>query len=223
MSSVCSLDLCRDAYLFDLDGTLVDSLPVHEWCFRQVLDARYPRVVDTFQYSEFLGWRTEAVFRALRLTSDAAAIRALAAEKQRAYREAVDGGMVQLFPNVREVLELLSERGRRLYVVTGASAKSTAMVLDRTHLRELVTGYITGDDTHASKPDPDPFLQALGCFHLEPHACLTIEDSEDGALASERAGVAAVLVNHDRSPCGRTTFADFAQLGIALQEALYDA
>jgi HAD superfamily hydrolase (TIGR01509 family) len=219
MSLASCRSLSRDAYLFDLDGTLVDSLPVHEQCFRYVLARHYPHALDTFDYSTFLGWRTEDVFRALRITVDPRVISTLAAEKQAVYRQAVDAGMVRLFPKVHEVLTLLSDNRRRLYVVTGGSAKSTATLLDRARLYEFFDGCITGDDTHASKPDPDPFLRALECFHLEPGECLTIEDSEDGALASERAGVTAVLINHGHSAGGRTTFADFAELGIALREA----
>jgi HAD superfamily hydrolase (TIGR01509 family) len=219
MSSASCHNFSRAAYLFDLDGTLVDSLPVHEWCFRYVLARHYPQALDTFDYSRFLGWRTDDVFRALRVTVDPAAISTLAEEKQAVYRQALDAGMVRLFPNVHEVLTLLSENRRRLYVVTGASAKSTATLLDRVRLDEFFAGCITGDDTHASKPDPDPFLRALERFHLEPKGCLTIEDSEDGAVASERAGVTAVLVNHGHGTGGRATFADFAELGLALREA----
>jgi HAD superfamily hydrolase (TIGR01509 family) len=220
MSLVSSLDLNRDTYFFDLDGTLVDSLPVHEVCFRKVLAKNYPHALENFHYSAFLGWKTEDVFRALDITTDTASIRALTAAKQAAYRQAVEVGMVQPFASVREVLTWLVGKGRRLYVVTGGSAQSTAMLLARTHLGKLFSGCITASDVPASKPDPMPFLYALVRFQLEPKQCLTIEDSDDGALSSERAGVAAILVNRCVSAGGRPMFTDFSQLGSALQKAL---
>jgi HAD superfamily hydrolase (TIGR01509 family) len=221
MFSVSSLDLDRAAYLFDLDGTLVDSLQVHEWCFRRVLARYCPEALDTFEYHDFLGWRTEDVFRAVRAAVDPVAIHALVAEKRAAYRQAVDAGMVRPFPKVRDVLTLLRRRNRQLYIVTGGSAESTTILLQRAGLSGFFAGSITGDDAHASKPDPDPFLMALDKFHLRPDDCLTIEDSDDGALASERAGVEAILVNRHPS-VGRTAFTDFGQLSLALHHALHE-
>lgn len=220
MSLASFHDLNRATYFFDLDGTLVDSLPVHEACFRKVLAENYPHALENFHYAAFLGWKTEDVFRELDITTDPAAIRALTAAKQAAYRQAVEAGIVQPFASVREVLTLLIGKGRRLYVVTGGSDQSTAMLLERTRLGKFFSGCITASDVHASKPDPAPFLYALMRFQLEPKQCLTIEDSDDGALSSERAGVAVILVNRRVNAGGRSTFADFSQLGSALQKAL---
>jgi len=222
MSSACFHELNREAYLFDVDGTLVDSSPVHEACFQAVLAERFPYALERFDYSTVVGWRTEDVFRTLRLTSDAATIRSLTAAKQALYRQAIEGGNVQSFPDVRDTLKLLVKERRRLYVVTGGSAVSTARVLERTHLRELFSGCITADDVHAGKPDPAPFLCALERFQLDPSRCLTVEDSEDGALSSERAGIAVVLVNRPDAMIGRIAFASFGQFKLALQRTFED-
>jgi HAD superfamily hydrolase (TIGR01509 family) len=222
MSSACFHELNRDAYLFDVDGTLVDSSPVHEACFQALLAERFPDALDRFVYSAVVGWRTEDVFRTLGVTTDAAAIRGLTAAKQALYRQAVERGRVQSFPGVRDTLKLLVEERRRLYVVTGGSAVSTARVLEHTHLRDFFSGCITAADVHAGKPDPAPFLCALARFRLDPSRCLTVEDSEDGALSSERAGVAAVLVNRPETISGRIAFANFGQFKRALQKTFKD-
>jgi HAD superfamily hydrolase (TIGR01509 family) len=212
---------CRH-YLFDLDGTLVDSLVVHAQCFRQVLQRFFPEALDRFDYARFYGWKTIDVFHALALPADSQQIRELTAAKQACYQKAVRQGQVKLFAGVKEALQLLQAKGRRLYIVTGGSSPSTLELLAASGLVSYFSGLITGEDVERSKPHPEPFLRALSQFRLSPETVLTVEDSLAGAVASERAGIAAVLVNTQHMDGERVAFRRFMDFFEALYMALED-
>jgi HAD superfamily hydrolase (TIGR01509 family) len=219
-SPKCSLN-CRH-YLFDLDGTLVDSLPVHARCFRHVLERSFPAALEHFDYTCFLGWKTLDVFRVLRLTTDSQKLKELTAAKQACYQKAVQQGQVYPFAGVKDALQLLQAKGRILYIVTGGSRRSTVELLAASGLAKYFTGVVTGDDVEMSKPHPELFLRALSQFGLRRETVLTVEDSVAGAVASERAGVAAVMVNAQNSDGGRVSFSSFMDFYAALRTALED-
>jgi phosphoglycolate phosphatase-like HAD superfamily hydrolase len=135
-SSKASLN-CRH-YLFDLDGTLVDSLPVHAQCFRYALQRFYPEALECFDYARFLGWKTADVFRALEVTSDSHKIAELTAAKQACYQKAVQSGEVYPFPGVKNALHLLRAKGRTLSIVTGGRMRSTLEILAASGLAQYV-------------------------------------------------------------------------------------
>jgi HAD superfamily hydrolase (TIGR01509 family) len=224
MSSASSLKLSLDRrhYLFDLDGALVDSLPVHARCFRHVLERFFPAALEGFDYTRFLGWRTADVFRALELTTDSHRIEELTTAKQECYEKAVQRGEVYPFTGVKDALELLQAERRKLYIVTGGSSRSTLEILAASGLAKYFSGVITGDDVRVSKPHPEPFLRALSQFGLPRETVLTVEDSVAGAIASERAGVAAVIVNTQNSDGERLYFSSFMDFFMALRTALED-
>jgi HAD superfamily hydrolase (TIGR01509 family) len=214
--------LNRRHYFFDLDGTLVDSLPVHAQCFRHVLERFFPAALERFDYACFLGWKTTDVFRALALTTDSYKIMELTAAKQACYQQAVQQGQVSPFVGVKDTLQLLRAKGRMLYIVTGGSKRSTLEILAASGLTQYFSGVITGDDVQMSKPHPAPFLHALSQFGLAHETVLTVEDSVAGAVASERAGIAAVMVNAHNSDGERWYFRHFLDFLVALRTALKD-
>ena len=206
-------------YAFDLDGTLVDSLPVHAKCFKYVLEQFLPAALEHFDYSRFLGWKTIDVFRALNLHEDGQ-IAKLTAAKQACYQEAVKHGQVRPFAGVMETLQLLRNKGRSLYVITGGTRRSTLEILETCGFAKYFSGVVCGEDVHASKPDPEPFLYALSHFGLRNQDVLTVEDSASGAVASEQAGICAVMVNTSNPDCDRLCFRAFTDLLQALRNSL---
>lgn len=81
---------------------------------------------------------------------------------------------------------------------------------------------ITGDDVQMSKPHLKPFLRAFLQFGLVHETALTVEDSMAAAVASERAGSAAVMVNTHNSDSERLYFCNFLDFFVALRTALED-
>ena len=197
--------------LFDLDGTLIDSVPLHARAYIDTLRENYPEVAQIFDYSSFAGRNTPDVFRALGFADEAVVAR-LVEQKQQLYREAVGRGELQVFPGVAALLKSLQGEGRRLFVVTGGSRKSVEQALERTALRDFFTGVITAEDAPRGKPAPDPFLCALSQFQLDPRTSLVIEDAESGIMAARAAGLDAVLVHTPLALTGVLRARDMTEL-----------
>jgi HAD superfamily hydrolase (TIGR01509 family) len=189
----------KTAFLFDLDGTLVDSNAMHERMFREVLRDDAPQFLDGFDYEPLKGKPTVSAFRALGIT-DGGMLDALVAGKQQRYRAAVLAGELELMAGARELLELLFSRRARLFVITGGSRQSVDAALYATGIRHFFEGVITASDVTCGKPSPEGYLLCVQKFGIASEGAVVIEDSMDGLRAGEAAGLEVVLVNSPGFP-----------------------
>ena len=189
--------LLREAFLFDLDGTLVDSNACHERAYLIALRPRLPDLAAGFNYESCKGRRTKDALRDLGLTEESL-IEELNSTKQQAYRNQVESGAVQLFPGAREFLSALRARGKRLFVVTGGSARSTESVLNGLGILHWFEAIVTADDIVHSKPAPDCWLNCLAAARLEPQNAVAIEDALNGIHAARAAGLDAIAINNPK-------------------------
>ena len=185
----------RECILFDLDATLVDSNACHERAYLTVLRPRLPELAARFDYEPCKGRRTRDALRDMGLT-DEALIEEINAAKQQAYRDLVDEGAVAFLPGARELLAELRNRGKRLFLVTGGSARSTAQVLGRLGIAEWFEAMITADDIVHSKPAPDCWIQCLAAARVDAYLAVAIEDARNGIISARAAGVDAIGVNN---------------------------
>lgn len=171
------------AILFDLDGTLLDSVPV-------ILNA------------------TERVFAEMQLPYDEVAVRRSigiplvvqavkwAGDRAEEFREryrpiynAMQEEQVRLFPNTREMLQTVRREGFLTGIVTSKGARGTQRALDKAGISSLFDTVVTADDVVLYKPHPAPILKALENLALEPREALYVGDSFFDAEAAHAAGV----------------------------------
>src|ERR1700761_9507958 len=141
----------RRAFLFDLDGTLINSSPLHARAFLDVLTAEAAEIASHFDYRTVIGMETGAAFAQLGLR-DPAVVSRLSDMKRERYRELAQLGLLEEMPGAGRLLEGLRERGATVGVVTSASAKSAQLALEITGLRRLVDFLVSADDAARSKP-----------------------------------------------------------------------
>ena len=187
--------LSRESLLFDLDGTLVDSNLCHERAYLIALRPKLPELAANFNYEPCKGRRTKDALRDLGLTDDLL-IEELNVAKQQAYRDQVENGEVELLPGARELLQSLRARNRRLFVVTGGSARSTESVLKSLGILEWFEAITTADDIVHSKPAPDCWLHCMANAHLDPRNAVAIEDALNGVVAARAASLDAIAINN---------------------------
>jgi beta-phosphoglucomutase len=181
--------------LFDFDGTLVDSIPLHGEAFRAVLARVQPAALADFTYEQIKGKTTEAAFLSLGI-ADPAMLEDCVVEKRTLYREAVKAGRLVLLPGARRVLDVFRVLGRRLFLVTSGSAGSVHAALAFHNLADLFDGIVTDDKMLASKPAPDPYLACMARFALTPRDSFAIEDAISGVRSAKLAGLRVVGVNN---------------------------
>ena len=204
------------AYLFDLDGTLVDSAPdicrVANLALHSV--GRAPLPVGVVR--GFVGDGLPSLIqRALNYSDqrpldgevrDAAEHRAATRLAHDAYT-ATPAVETTLYPNARETLSQLQARGARLGLVTNKPVAVTQRLLAALDLSSLFAVVLGGDSLPQRKPDPAPVQRALAALSVEAREALFIGDHENDLRAARGAGVAAALVSY-----GYTDRAALAQL-----------
>ncbi len=185
------LDPSARALLFDLDGTLVDSMPAHLEAWRAVLSPRGLAFPEGFM-DEVAGRPTVAIAEILRdrfgFPVEPAA---LAAEKQAAFLAHLE--------HVRPVPETgaLARRahGRLpLAVGTGGRRAQSARLLALAGLADLFPVVVTSEDVERPKPAPDTWLRCAELLGVPPGDCLVLEDASSGLEAARRAGMRALDV-----------------------------
>ena len=180
------------AYLFDMDGTIADSMPLHYIAWKQALAeygcADFPE--DLFYYWGGMPVR-EIIATLNRRHSLAMPVEEVAHRKEGLYYE-----LLPHLTAVPEVLEQIEEAHRRipLAVVSGSTRDSVTASLRALHLEDRFDVLVcAGDYTHA-KPDPEPFLLAARKLNVTPAGCLVFEDTAMGIEAATRAGMQSVRI-----------------------------
>ncbi len=211
----------RGHWLFDLDGTLVDSCPVHEAAFREAIAEIAPEALAGFRYADHAGASTGSA--ALRLTGDAERAGRLARRKQELYREHVAAGRAALFPGARRLLDRIAAAGRTAYLVTGGSRASVERVLAACALTGRFRAVLTSDDVPASKPDPAVYAAACARWGVDPRDAVVLEDSAHGVASAVGAGLATLHVHVAEPAPGAVAVGCLDEITSLLETSLLDS
>jgi HAD superfamily hydrolase (TIGR01509 family) len=189
------------AYLFDCDGTVADSMPLHYVAWSRAL-AEW-----NCEFSEalFYAWGGMPVAEIISTLNEKYGlnmpVERVARRKEDLYFEVLP----QLKP-VPEVLEhIQASYGRiRFAVVSGSTRDSVTASLEMLKLLDRFETFVCAGDYKRSKPDPEPFLVAATRLGVEPDHCLVFEDTEMGIQAATAAGMASVKIPQpwQRIPAG---------------------
>lgn len=205
------------SFLIDLDGTLIDSSPLHDAAYRDALGRFRPDLLERYDYDAMRGRTTEDSLVLLGV-SDPNELAEIAAAKRAGYRARAAAG-VEPLPGAIELLETLRSLGRRAFVVTSGSAASTDVVLGSTGIGALVEGVVTADDVTEAKPSPEPFVTCCERFGVIPTHAAVVEDALAGVQGARAAGIATIGV-HD--PTIATAVGEFFPTLFDLRLAVLD-
>jgi HAD superfamily hydrolase (TIGR01509 family) len=208
------------AAIFDFDGVLVDSEPLHYEALRQALLPEGIRV-DEEEYGRFyLAYSDrEGIRIALErhgIPFDASRVEALARRKAAAFEALIPS--VPFFPGARELVRSLAAEVP-LAIASGALRREIEAILAAGRLREAFAAVVGADDVSRGKPDPEPYLTALSRLArlapgLAPEDCLVFEDSLAGIVSARAAGMRVVAVTHTY-PAARLAAAHHVVDGLA--------
>jgi beta-phosphoglucomutase family hydrolase len=185
------------AYLFDCDGTIVDSMPLHYIAWKTAFSEwNCPFPEDLF-YS-WGGKPTRDIIATLNeMHGLAMPVEALAQHKEELYFKLLP--QLKTIPEVMEIIE--AEHGRIPFaVVSGGRRSSVTRALSALHLMDRFETIVGADDYTNGKPAPDAFLLAAARLGVAPKDCLVFEDTDLGIAAATAAGMASVriLQPHER-------------------------
>lgn len=179
--------------LFDLDGTLVDSEPLHYEAHRQALQTvGIKLLLDEYIKNGVSTNKHEFYKKMSELKSVLFDTEAVGAEKVRLYKSLATSHL-SLFPSTESVLEDLHSR-YVLYIVTSTSRASAEHVLDLLGIRKFFKDIFSAHDSLRGKPFPDVYRDSLTAIGLAPEDCIAIEDSQNGVDSAYGAGVRCVAI-----------------------------
>ena len=185
------------AVVFDFDGVLADSEPLHLAACQEVFSSIGLTLTREEYYARYLGYDDETMFRVLArdrgLALDGAQVAALIADKARVFDEVIDRTDV-LFPGAAECVARLA-REFPLGIASGALRHEIEMILRRARIEHHFRFIVASGDTSASKPAPDPYARAARLHALPPAACVAIEDSQWGIESARTAGLKCVAIS----------------------------
>jgi beta-phosphoglucomutase len=203
------------AVVFDFDGVLANSEPLHFRAFRDVLAGISLTLTEAAYYDQYLGYDDIGAFRAIAadagVTLDDEKIAGLTGQKAVRLEELERGASV-LFPGAREAIQRMARHGP-IAIASGAIRPEIVRVLEREDLLSLFPVLVAAGDTPASKPDPAPYARAVELLGevtgrpVQPGECVAIEDSRWGLQSAKSAGLHTVAVTHSY-PAGDLLDAD---------------
>jgi beta-phosphoglucomutase-like phosphatase (HAD superfamily) len=193
------------AVVFDFDGVIADSEPLHLRAYQDVLRADGIPLDKEDYYARYLGYDDAGLFQALArdrgMSIDARKIDAWIVAKSRIIEEMLSRDSV-LFPGAAACVKMFAERVP-LAIASGALEPEIAIVLEHAGLREYFGAIASASDGVRGKPEPDLYLLAMAKLRrlkepasFDAGACIAIEDSHWGLEAAKKAGLRCVAVTH---------------------------
>lgn len=181
-----------DAYIFDCDGTLADTMGLHYEAWKLALEPHGADLPEDLYY-QWGGRPTKEIVEALN-------------EMQGLYMDAdrivvvKEGLYHSLIPQVQPIESVIavarSMHGKKpMAVASGGGRNSVTKTLTSLGLMELFDAIITSEDYKNGKPAPDPYLEAARRLGVSPAGCLVFEDTQIGLESARAAGMECVLVD----------------------------
>jgi beta-phosphoglucomutase family hydrolase len=179
------------AYLFDCDGTIVDSMPLHYAAWKKAL-AEWNCAFDEELFYSLGGTPvTEIVSFLNERQGLSMPVKAVSSRKESLYFELLP--QLKAIPEVVEHID--AQHGRIPFaVVSGSTLESVTASLTSLKLLDKFDTLVCAGDYKMSKPAPEAFLLAAGKLGVAPQTCLVFEDTDMGIQAAEAAGMAFVKV-----------------------------
>lgn len=176
--------------IFDMDGVIIDTEPIHHHAFFTQF-AELGIAVSDELYASFLGSSTRNVFQCLKqefaLPQE---VPALLQRKRELFNQAFDtDASLDLLPGVRALIQDLQAHGVQMVLASSASKATIARVFNRFGLTPYFSHTVSGEDFAQSKPNPAIFLHAAELAQTPVGECIVIEDSANGVAAAKAAGI----------------------------------
>lgn len=182
--------------IFDMDGVIVDTEPVHRYAYYKQFDELNIAVTEEM-YTSFTGFSTRNTFQTLKeafqLNHD---VEDLIQRKRNIFNNAFDSKEdLELLEGVENLIKNLHENGMQLILASSASKVTIERVFTRFKLHQYFTHVVSGEDFPKSKPHPAIFEHAASLSVAPKENCIVIEDSTNGVRASKAAGIFCVGYN----------------------------
>ena len=195
--------------IFDMDGVIVDTEPVHHFAFQQHFKT-LNIAISPEMYASFTGNSTKNIFERLKLQFDLKDdVQTLVETKRNLFNDAFDNKEdLYLLDGVEDLIKDLYTNGMQLILASSSAIVTINRIFNRFGLHQYFTHIVSGEDFPKSKPHPAIFLHAAFLSQTPLENCIVIEDSTNGIQAAKAAGIFCIAYDSFHSKLQHYSLAD---------------
>jgi beta-phosphoglucomutase family hydrolase len=186
-------DTVRRAFLFDMDGTLVDNMAFHTKAWMETIAELGQDPVDPVEWEQRTSGVPNRTIFAEMLGVPVDQVAEWVERKEAAYRRLATGNLRPM-PGLTAFLQASRSAGIRLAMATGAGPANIRFNMGSLGLESSFEVIVGADDVVNGKPDPEVFLTTAAKLDVAPSACVVFEDAPLGIEAARRAGMQVVAL-----------------------------
>jgi HAD superfamily hydrolase (TIGR01509 family) len=178
------------ALLFDLDGTIADTDPIHYQTWQEVMLGYGLAIDSSFYKAHFSGRLNEQIIQELLPQLSIAAGQQLSSDKEATFRQRA--AHLQLLPGLIDLLNWADQQGLPYAAVTNAPRKNAEFMLQTLGVQDRFSIVILAEELERGKPDPLPYQVALEHLKVTAEQAIAFEDSPTGITSAVGAGLSTV-------------------------------
>jgi HAD superfamily hydrolase (TIGR01509 family) len=183
------------AFLFDLNGTMIDDMGFHTKAWYSILNNDLSAGLSMEEVKKQMYGKNEEVlvriFGPDRFSKEE--MKALSVEKEKRYQKEYIAHL-KLIPGLGKVLKNAAAAGIKMAIGSAAIPFNIDFVVDNLNIRHYFDAIVSADDVGVSKPDPETFTKAANLLGVNSKDCLVFEDAPKGVEAAMHAGMAALVI-----------------------------
>ena len=182
------------AIIFDMDGVIINSEPLHVKIERELLEELGGTITDK-EHSNFIGttdyhmWSTFKEQFNIELSVDE-----IIKIKRDRFNENIH--KIELVPGFWDFFIKVYEAGHPLALASSNNKESVNLIVEKFELNKYLKVIMTGEDVSEGKPNPEIFLKTAEKLGVSPSNCIVIEDAKNGVLAAKAAGMKCIGFNN---------------------------
>lgn len=211
-----------EAIIFDMDGVLVDSEPIHIEIEKRQFKLNHVNISDE-EHHKYMGTASDVMWMKIASRHDLhlpveELIEQNRIESIRLFSELEE---IPVMPGLVDLLEKLTSKNYPLAVASSSFPEIIDLILVKTDLKKYFQVVVSSQEAGKSKPEPDVFILAANKLGIIPKNCLVIEDSANGIAAAHAAGMSCVAYQGPGADPKKQKEADaivrnYVQLGMML-------
>ena len=184
--------------IFDMDGTIVDSLPYHYEAWKIFFNENK---VENFseKLNEYKGGGTLDLMRTVYGNQySKKELKKMSEDKEKIFRKIYKGEIKQIL-GFKKFLDELKSKDIMVGLASNAIRKNVSMIINELEIYDYFDSIICGDEVTNGKPNPEMFNETIDRFNINKDECLIFEDSLEGVLAAKNSGVKVIGITSSSS------------------------
>ncbi len=181
------------AFLFDLNGTMIDDMDYHVRSWHRILNELGANLSKSAAKAECYGKNHEVIERVFPGRFSEAEKDRMSIEKEKQYQEEYRPSL-ELIPGLMEFLIEAKKNNIKTAIGSAAIMFNIDFVLDGLNIRDYFDVIVCADDVSKSKPDPETYLKCASLLGVTPEDCLVFEDVPKGVESAYNAGMKAMVL-----------------------------